>query len=297
MAMFLKSELSVRVNYRLKGYLAVKKFLVAAIQVDSTNDKDQNLKNVIGFIAKAAERGAKLLAMPEHMNYVGDDFFGNAENIPGGKTFNLLAEQAVKHNVWLNCGSLYELNNYDSRPYNTSMVINPKGELVGKYRKMHTFDVVLENGTSIKESNRICPGNEVVTIPTGEVGHLGLSICYDIRFGELYRLMALEGAQILFAPSNFIVNTGKDHWEPILRTRAIENSCYVVAPGQCGKKPKSHAYGKSLIVDPWGNVIAKASDKPGIITAEVDLKYLETVRNQLNTIQNRRTDVYSLTRA
>jgi len=191
---------------------------------------------------------------------------------------------------------MYEKDAKNPLPYNTTILINPKGEVVAKYSKIHPFDVVIKYGPAIRESDQICPGNEIVTRDTGEVGHIGLSICYDMRFGELYRLMALEGAQILIVPSNFLTNTGKDHWEPLLRARAIENGCYVIAPAQCGAKPTFQAYGKSLMVDPWGNVIAKASDKPCVITAEIDLDYLGSVRSQLCTLQNRRSDIYNLSK-
>ena len=272
------------------------KFIAAAIQMDSTGNLQENLAAITDFVDEAAARGAKLIAMPENVNYVGTESAANAEEVPGGPTFRHLSALAQKHQVWLHCGSIYEKNPNDPRPYNCNMVINPKGELVAKYHKLHPFDVVIKNGPEVKESDRICPGSDIVTVDTGEVGHWGLSICYDIRFGEMYRLMALEGAQILFTPADFTMNTGKDHWEPLLRARAIENGCYVIAPGQYGIKPKFHAYGKSLIVDPWGNVIAKAPDHPCVITAEIDLDYLDKVRKQIFTLENRRSDLYSLTR-
>lgn len=274
----------------------MRKFIVAAIQMDSKDDKEQNLSNAIALIEEGVRRGAKLIAMPEQMSYIGNDASSNAEEIPNGPTFNVMVAQAKKHNIWLHCGSIYERNEKDPlRPFNTTMLINPKGELVVKYRKIHMFDVNIKNGPSVKESDRVCPGNEIVTVDTQEVGHLGLSICYDIRFGELYRIMALKGAQIFLTPADFVLNTGKDHWEPILRARSIENGCYTIAPGQCGVKPQFQAYGKSLIVDPWGNVIAKAMDKPCVITAEVDLDYLDGVRKQVPTLENRRDDIYRLT--
>lgn len=272
------------------------KFIAAAIQMDSTGNLQENLAAITVFVDEAAARGAKLIAMPENVNYVGTESAANAEEVPGGPTFRHLSALAQKHQVWLHCGSIYEKNPDDPRPYNCNMVINPKGELVAKYHKLHPFDVVIKNGPEVKESDRICPGSDIVTVDTGEVGHWGLSICYDIRFGEMYRLMALEGAQILFTPADFTMNTGKDHWEPLLRARAIENGCYVIAPGQYGIKPKFQAYGKSLIVDPWGNVIAKAPDHPCVITAEIDLDYLDKVRKQIFTLENRRSDLYSLTR-
>ena len=272
------------------------KFTVAVLQLDSQDDVQKNLDTVVSFIEEAAVRGAKLITMPESMNYVGLDNAGHAEEIPGGPTFQLMSEQAKKYGVWLHCGSIYEKNPNDPRPFNSTMVIDPRGNLAAKYHKIHPFDVVIPNGPVNRESERICPGDEIVTVDTGEVGHLGLSICYDMRFAEMYRIMALEGAQILLMPADFTMPTGKDHWETILRTRAIENGCYVVAPAQYGVKPKFQAYANSLVVDPWGNVIARASNHPQVITAEIDLDYLQQVRRQIFTLENRRPDVYSLLR-
>ena len=272
------------------------KFTVAVLQLDSQDDVQKNLDTVVSFIEEAAARGAKLITMPESMNYVGLDNAGHAEEIPGGPTFQLMSEQAKKYGVWLHCGSIYEKNPNDPRPFNSTMVIDPRGNLAAKYHKIHPFDVVIPNGPVNRESERICPGDEIVTVDTGEVGHLGLSICYDMRFAEMYRIMALEGAQILLMPADFTMPTGKDHWETILRTRAIENGCYVVAPAQYGVKPKFQAYANSLVVDPWGNVIARASNHPQVITAEIDLDYLQQVRRQILTLENRRPDVYSLLR-
>ena len=272
------------------------KFTVAVLQLDSQDDVQKNLDTVVSFIEEAAARGAKLITMPESMNYVGLDNAGHAEEIPGGPTFQLMSEQAKKYGVWLHCGSIYEKNLNDPRPFNSTMVIDPRGNLAAKYHKIHPFDVVIPNGPVNRESERICPGDEIVTVDTGEVGHLGLSICYDMRFAEMYRIMALEGAQILLMPADFTMPTGKDHWETILRTRAIENGCYVVAPAQYGVKPEFQAYANSLVVDPWGNVIARASNHPQVITAEIDLDYLQQVRRQIFTLENRRPDVYSLLR-
>lgn len=272
------------------------KFTVAVLQLDSQDDVQKNLDTVVSFIEEAAARGAKLITMPESMNYVGLDNAGHAEEIPGGPTFQFMSEQAKKYGVWLHCGSIYEKNPNDPRPFNSTMVIDPRGNLAAKYHKIHPFDVVIPNGPVNRESERICPGDEIVTVDTGEVGHLGLSICYDMRFAEMYRIMALEGAQILLMPADFTMPTGKDHWETILRTRAIENGCYVVAPAQYGVKPKFQAYANSLVVDPWGNVIARASNHPQVITAEIDLDYLQQVRRQIFTLENRRPDVYSLLR-
>ena len=274
----------------------MKKFNAAVIQMDSTDQVDQNLETLAGYIEEVAARGAKLVAMPENCNYVGRNIAACAEEIPGGQTFRMMSELARKHKLWLHCGSIYEKNAGDPRPYNCTMVIDPEGRLAAKYRKLHPFDVVLQNGPAIRESDRICPGDKIVTVDTETVGHWGLAVCYDMRFGEMYGLMALEGANLLFVPANFTVTTGKDHWEAILRTRAIENGCYVIAPAQCGVKPKFVAYGKSMVVDPWGNIIAKAPEQPGVVMAEIDLDYLEKVRKQVFTLENRRPDVYQLSR-
>ncbi|WP_288554731.1 carbon-nitrogen hydrolase family protein [uncultured Levyella sp.] len=272
-------------------------FIAAAIQMDSQQNVDDNLHVAEKFIREAAKRGAKLITMPENMNYCGPDSVGHAEEVPGGRTFQLMSSLAKELSVWLHCGSIYEINKEDDRPYNSTMIINPDGEFVAKYHKIHPFDIVIPGGVENRESDRISPGNHIVTVDTKDCGILGLSICYDMRFSELYRIMALEGAQILMMPADFTMPTGKDHWECILRTRAIENGCYVIAPAQIGQKPKFAAYGNTLIVDPWGNVIARASNKPGVITAEIDLDYMDKVRNQLFSLQNRRPDIYTLERA
>lgn len=268
------------------------KYTVGAIQLNTSDNKDENLKELIILIEEAVEKNASLVALPENMNYIGVGMEKeNAEDVDG-YTIRTLAEVAIKHNIWIHCGSIYEKNK-TGKPYNTTFFLNPNGEVVSKYRKLHMFDVDIKDGPSTKESDSKAAGNEIVTVDT-ELGKFGFSICYDIRFPEIYRMMALNGAQIFFTPANFTLHTGKDHWETILRTRAIENACYVIAPGQIGIKPNFQSYGKSLIIDPWGNVIAKASDKPCVITAEIDLEYQEKIRRQVPSLKNRRSDVYTL---
>lgn len=270
------------------------KFIAAAVQMDSQDDKNANLAAAEGYIREAAARGASLVVLPESMNYIGRDMAGEAETIPGGPTFRKMAELARELGIWLEAGSIYESNPEDpARPFNTTFLVRPDGTLAAKYAKLHPFDVVLPNGVTSRESDRVCPGKTLARGDT-EWGKLGLAICYDVRFGEMFRIMALEGAKIFAVPANFTVNTGKDHWEVLVRARAIENECYVIAPNQMGKKPRFTAYGNSLIVDPWGTVIARASDKPGVITAEIDLDYVTKVRQSTFTLDNRRPDVYEL---
>lgn len=270
------------------------KFIAAAIQMDSQDDKNANLAAAEGYIREAAAQGARLVVLPETMNYIGRDIAGEAESIPHGLTFQKMAGLARELGIWLEAGSIYESNPEDpSRPFNTTFLIRPDGTLAAKYAKLHPFDVVLPNGVTSRESDRVCPGKVLAAADT-ELGKLGLAICYDVRFGEIFRLMALDGARIFAVPANFTVNTGKDHWETLVRARAIENECYVIAPNQMGKKPRFTAYGNSMIVDPWGTVIARASEKPGVITAEIDLEYVTKVRQSTFTLDNRRPDVYRL---
>ena len=207
-------------------------------------------------------------------------------------TTDFFCEQAAKHKVWIVSGSFPE-EQENGKPYNTLILADPEGNIRCRYRKLHMFDVEVENTPSYKESDHNTAGNEIVLVDT-ELGRLGFAICYDIRFGEMFRIMALQGAQVIFLPASFTMNTGKDHWETLLRARAIENGVYIVAPNQMGKKTNMLAYGKSMIIDPWGDVIARASDKTGSILAEIDLDYLERVRRQIPSLENRRRDMYEV---
>lgn len=267
----------------------MRKYDVAVCQMDTGADRAGNLKQATDLIGEAASHGARLAALPEYFNCLGDKI----EPEPlDGVSVTAMREAAVRHKIWILCGSFTELNS-GGLPYNTSVLIDDAGELRSTYRKIHLFDIALKTQSTTPESTTRAAGKQIVNIDT-ELGNLGLSICYDIRFPELYRILALRGVQILFAPANFLMNTGKDHWEPILRARAIENGCYVVAPCQTGKKAKSASLGKSIIVDPWGNVVAKAREGVGIALAEIDLDYLDSIREQIPTLANRRDDIYNI---
>lgn len=269
----------------------MRKFMVAVVQMDTQNDKQANWRQMTAFVDEAAARGAQLVAFPEVVNILSEDP-AYAEPIPGPTT-ELLMQKAQQHHIWIHGGSISAINPDGPRTYNTTVLINPDGEIVAQYSKLHNFDMTLPDGSSVRESDRKEPGREIVTVQT-ELGHLGFAICYDMRFPELFRLMALQGAQIIFLPANFTMPTGKDHWEPILRARAIENGCYIIAPNQTGVKEKFTAYGNSMVVDPWGTVIARASDKAGVILAEIDLDYLDDVRRRNPSVLNRRTDIYQI---
>lgn len=273
----------------------IRNYTIALIQMDTQNNKAENMKMACAQIDEAAGRGAKLICFPEVMNLIGKNIGegGGRESIPGYTT-ELLCKKAKEHGIYIHGGSITEELPGEKRSANTSVLISPEGEILASYSKLHMFDITLADGTPFHESNRVKPGDQIVTVET-ELGVFGMSICYDVRFPELYRLMALRGAQILFVPSSFTMPTGKDHWEPLLRARAIENGCYVVAAGQIGVKPAYTAYGNSLVADPWGTVIARAKDMAGITYAEIDLDYLDQVRSQLPSLENRRSDLYEVT--
>lgn len=266
------------------------KFIMAAIQVNTQDDKNQNLRDIEKFIEEAASKKSDMIALPEMMNYIGKDQIAG-ESIPG-RTTELLCGLAKKYSLWIHGGSIAE-DNGEQLPFNTTVLVNPNGEIVSKYRKLHMFDVELGDGTSVRESDYYTAGNEIVTVET-ELANFGFAICYDMRFPEIFRIMALRGAQILFVPANFTMHTGKDHWEPLLRARAIENSCYVVAPAQIGNKARFAAYGKTMIIDPWGNVVSKSSDYPNVITAEIDLNLIKVIRSQIPSLESRREDLYQI---
>lgn len=272
----------------------MRKFNVAVIQLDTQNNKPENLTTIAKFIEEAAQRGAAMVSLPEVMNLIGPNVGegGGPEPIPGPTT-DLLCKLAKQHQIFIHGGSIAELIPAEQRYYNTTVMINDQGEIIATYRKIHTFDVTLPDGTEIQECERVHPGSDIVTVDT-KYGKLGFSICYDIRFPELYRALTLKGAELIFTPANFTMPTGMAHWDPILRARAIENGCYIIAAAQIGKKEKFIAYGNSLIVDPWGTVIARANDEPGVTMADINLDYLDKVRARLPQLKNRRTDVYDV---
>lgn len=269
----------------------MRKYTVAVCQMDSQNDKQENLRVAGDMIAENAAKGAKIIAFPETMNFIGKGYRGQAEMIPG-ETTDFLCSKAKAYGVWLVSGSFPELHE-SGKPKNTLVLIDPEGKICCRYSKLHMFDIELSGGYSYKESDHNTAGNEIVQIDT-ELGNLGFAICYDLRFGEMFRLMALRGAQVIFIPSSFTLNTGKDHWETLLRARAIENGVYIVAPNQIGKKSNMIAYGKSMVIDPWGDVIARAGDRTCSILAEIDLDYADSVRRQVPSLENRRKDMYDI---
>ncbi|WP_088052306.1 carbon-nitrogen hydrolase family protein [Virgibacillus dakarensis] len=266
---------------------------VAVIQLNSTSDKQENLKNISDYIKKAAKDGAELVSLPEYCNFMGRDTekIVNAEKIPDGETTRLLVKLAMEYNLFVHVGSIVERYNGE-KSYNTSYIVNPDGKLLDKYRKIHLFDIEIEGMPGYKESDSIQGGtNPVMTrLP---FGNAGLSICYDLRFAELYRNYATHDAKILFIPAAFTRYTGMLHWENLLRARAIENQCYVVAAGQFGKYlPEKECYGNSMIIDPWGTVVARASEGEGIIIAELREELIQSARESIPCLKHRKPEFY-----
>jgi predicted amidohydrolase len=267
----------------------------AVIQVNSRDDPAENLSNVERFLDQAADMGAQFASLPEFWTYLGpySGFDAAAQTIPG-PVIECLQEKARKYKMIVHGGSIVERHpQLAGKFYNTSVLIDRDGEIVARYRKIHLFDVNLANGEKHYESERIAPGNDLVTAEIDGIT-FGLTICYDLRFPELYRLLALRGAQIIMVPAGFILHTGRDHWEVLLRARAIENLCYVVAPAQVGTYPPNRqCFGRSMIVSPWGLVLAQAPDTQTVVMADIDLAQIEQARAQIPSLENRRPTAYS----
>ena len=265
---------------------------MAAVQFCSNEDKSRNLKLAGTYIDNAVKDGADVVVLSEMFNCCGHTkiMVENAEEIPGD-TINFLSDKARTHGIYIVCGSIFEKVE-ENKVHNTSVIVGRSGEILARYAKVHLFDVDIQDKIRYKESENVVAGQGIVTANMGDV-KAGLSICYDLRFCELYRSLALNGAKIIFIPSAFTSTTGEYHWEPLVIARAIENQVFVVAANQIGTSPNNiTCYGKSMIVDPWGRVLAKAKESESVITAEVDLNLLGEVRAEIPLFEHRRTDLY-----
>ena len=266
---------------------------VAVLQMNSKADREENLATALGLIDQAAARGAWVVALPEVWPYLGPEEANreHAEPVPGPIT-DQLAERARRHGIYVHGGSIYETRPGDPGMYNTTVVIDPEGEIIARYSKIHMFDVVLRGGDEYRESATVTPGNEIVVTEIDGI-QVGLAICYDLRFPELFRILALKGAQAVFLPAAFTLMTGKDHWETLIRARAIENALYMIAPAQWGTYlPGKWCYGRSMVVDPWGTVLTTAPDGVGVADAAIDPMRVETVRRQIPSLANRQPEAY-----
>ncbi len=266
--------------------------LAAVVQMTSTSDVEATWRSADRLIRQAADRGARLVATPENSTFLGPhaDKVRLAEPTDG-PTIGRYRDLARELDLWLLVGSYNERATGEiNRCWNTSVLIGPDGTVTASYRKLHLFDVDVSDDVRFRESDTTLAGARVVTSAVSE--HvLGLSICYDLRFPELYRLLRDEGATVLCVPAAFTATTGKDHWEPLLRARAIENQCWVLAPGQWGRHDDGglrQSHGHSMIIDPWGHIVAQCSDGPGIALADLDLSAVHTLRRSMPVAAHRR---------
>jgi deaminated glutathione amidase len=265
----------------------------SAVQLNSNEDKTRNVEIAERLIRRAASEGAELVVLPEKFDVIGtpEQLVAGAEPLDG-PTLRWAGALAAELGLWLVAGSVVECVEGDDKLRNTSTLFDPDGALRAVYRKIHMFDVEV-GGTTYRESDVEAPGDEVVVTYAGDV-KLGLAVCYDLRFPELFRIMATGGAQAFSLPAAFTVPTGRAHWEILIRARAIENQAFVIAAGQAGPHPPDHeSYGHSMIVDPWGTVLASAGDEPEqVVTAEIDLAAQADIRAKLPSLANRQPDAY-----
>jgi predicted amidohydrolase len=266
----------------------MQRFKAAVIQLCSTEDVDRNLARAAELATAARADGAQLLAFPENVSflrYQSTDTYAEPLN---GRTPTFFADLARELKAAVLVGSFPQESDDPHRVYNTSLLFDDAGRVVARYEKIHLFDIDIPGQVTIKESDHIRPGNDAVVASLLGT-RFGLSICYDMRFPELYRKLQDQDAEVLLVPAAFTLMTGKDHWEVLLRARAIENQCYVIAPGQWGPHGGArHSYGHSMIIDPWGHVVARVSDGEGFATAWIDTAKLAQVRRNLPCRSHRR---------
>lgn len=265
---------------------------VTLVQTNSKDDKTANLIHAEQLLRDAIEDGRPdLVALPELFTYLGGTVEGaraSAETLPGGPAYEMLRRLAVEYKVHIHGGSLNEADG--DRLFNTTLVFDPEGQQIARYRKIHMFDVVTPDGKVFQESATYTPGADIVTYAIGDI-RIGCTICYDLRFAELFVALARAGVDVIVVPAAFTMLTGKDHWEVLLRARAIETQSYVLAPGQTGAYIEEGIdrlnYGNSLVADPWGTVLARAQDRVGWVNATLDFDHLRKVRTDLPSNKNR----------
>ncbi len=269
--------------------------LAAVVQLTSTTDVETSFQAAEALIDQAAARGAELVVLPENVSFMGseEDKQKLAEPL-SGPSFARLGRKAHQHGIYLLAGSLPESCDDPQKAYNTSVLFDPQGSQIAAYRKIHLFDVAVGAGATHCESVAVEGGKEIVLTET-PMGTIGQTICYDLRFPELFRSLTLKGAQLIVVPAAFTVPTGRDHWQALLRARAIENQCYILAAGQFGQNTPTRAtYGRSMIIDPWGTILATCPDRPSIALAEIDLTLLRELRQKLPCLRNRKPGLYQI---
>jgi predicted amidohydrolase len=261
---------------------------VALCQLNARDDRAANLSVARSLVERAAAAGADLAVLPEYTDYLGPSAGLPKPEGLDGEYASFFASLARSLEINILAGSFHETGPDDEHTYNTMPAFDRGGGLIGAYRKIHLYDVEIPGRVSYRESSSVAPGSEVLVVPVDGI-QVGLSICYDLRFPELYRRLAIDGATVLVVPAAFMMHTGRDHWEVLLRARAVENQCYVLAAGQIGDHdPGRTCFGRSMVVDPWGTVVAQMPDEVGMITADLDLDRLERIRLEVPSLANRR---------
>ena len=267
----------------------MKSYLAAAVQMTSLPDLAQNLVQAEELIDLAVNRGAELVCLPENFAFMGEepDKLAQAQAIADGSQ-KFLYTMAQKYQVTI-LGGGFPVPTDQGKVYNVALLVGPNGQQLARYEKVHLFDVDLPDGNTYRESNTVKSGQNFPTVyGSPELGCLGLSVCYDVRFPELYRHLSKEGAEVLFVPAAFTAYTGKDHWQVLIKARAIENTCYVIAPAQTGcHYGRRQTHGHAMIVDPWGVILADAGDRPGVAIGEINPDRLRQIRQQMPSLQHR----------
>ena len=269
----------------------MKSYLAAAVQMTSKPDLDKNLVEAEELIELAVRQGAELVSLPENFAFLGKevDKVALASEI-AQKTEQFLKKMAQRFQITLLGGGFpVPVAENPEKAYNTAVLVTPDGQLVAQYQKVHLFDVDVPDGNTYQESSTVMAGAQIPAIYKSEdLGKLGLSICYDVRFPELYRHLSQQGADVLFIPAAFTAFTGKDHWRVLLQARAIENTCYVIAPAQTGNHyERRYTHGHAMIIDPWGVILADAGTTPGVAVAEINPQRIQQVRQQMPSLQHR----------
>jgi len=267
----------------------MKAYLAAAAQMTSKPDLGKNLAQAEDLIDLAVRQGAELVTLPENFSFLGDEAakIAQADAIcRASETF--LKTMAQRYQITL-LGGGYPVVAHEGKVFNTALLVAPDGKTLMRYDKVHLFDVNLPDGNTYRESNTVVSGQALPSVyPSKDLGNLGISVCYDVRFPELYRHLSQMGAEVLVVPAAFTAYTGKDHWQVLLQARAIENTCYVIAPAQTGfHNARRQSHGHAAIIDPWGMVLADAGTQPGVAIAEINPSRLEQVRRQMPSLQHR----------
>jgi len=267
----------------------MKSYLAAAIQMNSQPDVSANLIQAETLIEKAVHQGAELIGLPENFSFLGDELAKVEQASEIAQASEQFLKTIARRLQITLLGGGFPMPSQAGKIFNLALLVGPDGQELGRYEKVHLFDVNLPDGNTYQESKTVVAGEKLPQVVSSEAfGQLGLSVCYDVRFPELYRHLSHQGAEVLFIPAAFTAYTGKDHWQILIQSRAIENTCYVIAPAQVGQhSARRQSHGHALIVDPWGVILSDAGTAPGIAIATINPTRLAQVRRQMPSLQHR----------